>query len=112
MQTATIAGTVFALACCAPALARAEDHQTLENVAPGQEGMNPDLVLARLIENPTSGITRVPVANSASFGIPPNDGVAYALVAAPIIPALFRSHWSIITRTTIPFLVTVPVGST
>lgn len=54
--------------------------------------MNPDLVLARMVENPTSGITRVPVANWASFGIPPNDRVAYGLVPARIIPVLFRNR--------------------
>jgi len=68
----------------------------------------PDVVFARMVENPVSGITRVPLANATQFGIPPNKRVSNALVLAPIIPALFKNGWSIITRTTIPVVVTVP----
>lgn len=71
----------------------------------------PDVVFARMVENPVSGITRVPVANAAQFGIPPNKRVGYAFVLAPIIPALFKNGWSIVTRTTIPVVVTVPFGT-
>ena len=70
----------------------------------------PDIVFARMIENPVSGITRLPVANATVFGIPPNQRVANAVVLAPIFPILFGGGWSIITRTTIPAIVTVPVG--
>ncbi len=70
-----------------------------------------DRVLAAMIENPVSGITRIPVVNAASFGIPPNDRVGYGLIAAPIIPARFRGGWSIVTRTVLPLVLTVPVGT-
>ena len=70
----------------------------------------PDLVLAQMAENPVSGIVRLPVANAVLFGIPPNDGVGYALILAPVLPALFKGGWSFVTRTTIPAVVTVPVG--
>lgn len=68
----------------------------------------PDVVFARMVENPVSGITRVPLANATQFGLPPNKRVGNAVVLAPIIPALFKNGWSIITRTTIPVFVTVP----
>ena len=71
----------------------------------------PDVVFARMVENPVSGITRVPLANATQFGIPPNKRVSNALVLAPIIPALFKNGWSIITRTTIPVVVTVPFAT-
>lgn len=71
----------------------------------------PDLVFARMVENPVSGITRVPVVNATLFGIPPNDRVANAFVLAPIFPVLFRGGWSLVTRTVIPAVVTVPVGT-
>ena len=45
------------------------------------------------------------------FGIPPNNRVANAFVLAPILPVLFRGGWSIVTRTVIPAVVTVPVGT-
>lgn len=79
-------------------------------IAQLEDGEIPDLVFAWMVENPTSGITRVPVANAALFGVPPNDRVGYAFVLAPIIPMLFRGGWSLITRTIIPAAVTVPVG--
>jgi len=69
----------------------------------------PDLVFARMVENPVSGITRVPVVNATLFGVPPNDRVANAFVLAPILPVLFRGGWSLVTRTVIPVVVTVPV---
>ena len=70
----------------------------------------PDLVLAAMAENPVSGIVRLPVANAVLFGIPPNDGVGYGLILAPVLPALFKGGWSLITRTTIPAVLTLPVG--
>ena len=75
-----------------------------------QQPSIPDLVFARMAENPVSGITRVPVANFASFGIPPRDRVGYALVLAPVLPARFKEGWSILTRTTITAVATVPFG--
>ena len=69
-----------------------------------------NLVFARMAENPVSGITRVPVLNLVNFGIPPKDRVAYSLVLAPTIPVRFKGGWKIITRTTIPAVVTVPFG--
>lgn len=71
----------------------------------------PDLVFARMVENPVSGITRLPVANATTFGIPPDKRVANAFVLAPVLPVLFNGGWSIITRTTIPAVVTVPFAS-
>jgi hypothetical protein len=71
----------------------------------------PDLVFARMVENPVSGITRLPVANATTFGITPDKRVAHALVLAPIFPLLFKGGWSLITRTTIPAVVTVPFSS-
>lgn len=71
----------------------------------------PDLVFARMVENPVSGITRVPVANATQFGLPPNKRVSNAVVLAPILPILFKHGWSIITRTTIPLVLTVPFGT-
>ncbi len=70
-----------------------------------------DEVFARMAENPVSGVTRLPVLNSALFGISPSDRVGDALVLAPTIPALFDGGWSLITRTTIPAVVTVPFAS-
>ena len=67
-----------------------------------------DLVLARQIENPVSGITRVPLNNTVLFGLGPNDQVGNVLVVAPIVPALFRNDWSLITRVILPVAVTVP----
>ncbi len=64
-----------------------------------------------MVENPVSGITRLPVANRTQFGIPPNKRVSNALVLAPILPALFRNGWSLITRTVIPAVVTVPFST-
>lgn len=75
-----------------------------------QQAFIPDMVFARMAENPVSGITRVPVANFANFGIPPKDRVGYALVLAPVIPARFKGGWSILTRTTIAAVATVPFG--
>ena len=77
--------------------------------SPEEGGVIPDLVFARMVENPVSGITRVPVVNATLFGVPPNDRVANAFVLAPILPALFRGGWSLVTRTVIPVVVTVPV---
>jgi hypothetical protein len=78
--------------------------------AHGEEGdFIPDVVFGRMVENPVSGITRVPVVNATLFGVPPNDRVANAFVLAPILPALFRGGWSLVTRTVIPVVVTVPV---
>ncbi len=71
----------------------------------------PDVVFARMVENPVSGITRVPVANATQFGLPPNKRVSNAVVLAPILPILFKHGWSIITRTTIPLVLTVPFGT-
>jgi hypothetical protein len=62
-----------------------------------------------MVENPVSGITRLPVANVTLFGVPPNNRVANAFALAPILPVLFRGGWSIVTRTVIPVVVTVPV---
>ena len=75
-----------------------------------QQAFIPDIVFARMAENPVSGITRVPVANFANFGIPPNKRVGDALVLAPIIPVRLKGGWSLLTRTTIPALVTLPFG--
>ena len=77
--------------------------------SPEEGDVIPDLVFARMVENPVSGITRVPVVNATLFGVPPNDRVANAFVLAPILPVLFRGGWSLVTRTVIPVLVTVPV---
>jgi len=77
--------------------------------SPEEGGVIPDLVFARMVENPVSGITRVPVVNATLFGVPPNDRVANAFVLAPILPVLFRGGWSLVTRTVIPVVVTVPV---
>ena len=82
-----------------------------QSANPEEPDFIPDLVLAQMAENPVSGIVRLPVANAVLFGIPPNDGVGYALIAAPVLPALFRGGWSFITRTTIPAVVTIPVGT-
>ena len=71
----------------------------------------PDFVFARMAENPLTSVTRVPVLNSAQFGLPPRDRAAYGLVLAPIIPKVFDGGWSIITRVTIPAVVTVPFAS-
>jgi hypothetical protein len=71
----------------------------------------PNIVMARMVENPVSGITRVPVVSAAPFGIPPNNRDGFAFVLAPILPVLFRGGWSIVTRTVIPVLLTVPVGT-
>lgn len=71
----------------------------------------PDLVLAQMAENPVSGIVRFPVANAVFFGIPPNDGVGYGLILAPVLPALFKGGWSYLTRITIPTVLTLPVGT-
>jgi hypothetical protein len=81
-----------------------------EVIAQLEEGEIPDLVFAWMVENPASGITRVPVANAVLIGLPPNDRVGYAFILAPIIPILFKGGWSLITRTIIPAVVTVPVG--
>jgi hypothetical protein len=79
--------------------------------SPEEGDFIPDLVFARMVENPVSGITRVPVVNATLFGIPPNNRVANAFVLAPILPVLFRGGWSLVTRTVIPAVVTVPVGT-
>jgi hypothetical protein len=71
----------------------------------------PNEVFARMAENPVSGVMRLPVLNSAQFGLPPRDRAAYGLVLAPIIPKVFNGGWSIITRLTIPAVVTVPFAS-
>lgn len=71
----------------------------------------PDIVFARMVENPVSGIIRLPVANATEFVVPPNKRVINAFVVAPIVPVLFKNGWSIITRTTIPAIVTVPFAS-
>jgi hypothetical protein len=63
-----------------------------------------------MAENPVSGITRLPVASVATFGIPPKDRVRYALALAPIFPARFKGGWNLLTRVTIPAVATVPVG--
>jgi hypothetical protein len=70
----------------------------------------PDFVLAAMAENPVSGIVRLPVANAVLFGVPPNSSVGYGLILAPVLPVLFKGGWSLITRTTIPAVVTLPVG--
>jgi hypothetical protein len=79
--------------------------------SPEEGDFIPDLVFARMVENPVSGVTRVPVVNATLFGVPPNDRVANAFVLAPILPVLFRGGWSLVTRTVIPAVVTVPVGT-
>lgn len=71
----------------------------------------PDFVLAAMAENPVSGIVRLPVANAISVGKSPNKGVGYGLVLAPVFPALFKGGWSLLTRTTIPAVITRPVGA-
>jgi len=82
-----------------------------ESASPVEGDFIPDLVLARMVENPVTGITRVPVVNATLFGVPPNNRVGNAFVLAPILPALFRGGWSLVTRTVIPVVVTVPVGT-
>lgn len=79
--------------------------------APVEGGHIPDLLFARMAENPVSGITRLPVTNAAQFGIPPSERVGYGLVLSPILPVLFKGGWSVITRTTIPAVLTVPFAS-
>jgi len=64
-----------------------------------------------MAENPVSGITRLPVANSTQFGIPPSNRVGNGLVLAPTIPFLFDGGWSVLTRASIPVVVTVPFAS-
>jgi hypothetical protein len=71
----------------------------------------PDLVFARMVENPATGITRLPVLNSTQFGVPPDNRVGNVFLLAPILPALFKGGWSLISRTTIPAVVTVPFAS-
>jgi hypothetical protein len=94
----------------------AEQAEDIEPAQPDEVTMDtqqsfiPDLVFARMAENPVSGIARVPVANFVNFGIPPRDRVGYALVLAPVIPARFKGGWSILTRTTITAVATVPFG--
>jgi hypothetical protein len=102
LGVAALLAATMLLVSVAPALAEAPEEPP-EYI--------PDLVFARMVENPVSGIIRLPVANATQFGIPPNKGVANATVLAPIIPALFEHGWSIVTRTTIPAVVTVPFGS-
>ncbi|MEM7436403.1 MAG: hypothetical protein AAF436_14695 [Myxococcota bacterium] len=68
-----------------------------------------DLVLARQIENPVSGILRIPLNNTVLFGLGPDeDRVGNVLAVAPILPALFANNWSLITRVILPIAVTVP----
>ena len=50
------------------------------------------------------------MANLTSFGISQRKRVANAVVLAPILPAVFKNGWSIVTRTVIPVVVTVPFG--
>ena len=89
------------------------DEQLLDDevMAQIEEGEIPDLVLAWMIENPFSGVVRTGLFNSTLFGVPPNDRVGNALLLAPILPALFKGGWSLITRLAIPAVVTVPVGN-
>ena len=107
----------LALTLGVPLRAQGEEESPEEASSPAEHGETtegafiPDLVLARMVENPVTGITRVPVVNATLFGIPPNDRVANAFVLAPILPALFRGGWSLVTRTVIPAVVTVPVGT-
>jgi hypothetical protein len=89
-------------------IAVADTHEPTDE--PAREQI-PDIVFARMVENPVSGITRLPVANATTFGIPPDKRVAHALVLAPVFPLLFKGGWSLITRTTIPAVVTVPFSS-
>jgi len=92
---------------------RAEDAEPAppdEVTTDPQGSFIPDLVFAQMAENPVSGVTRVPVANFVNFGIPPKDRVGYALVLAPIFPARFKGGWSILTRSTITAVATVPFG--
>jgi hypothetical protein len=126
----TRAGKAFRLAALcllggAPLLL-ANNHVHAESLleqAEGGDSVEPDevdayppgpsisnLVFARMGENPVAGITRLPVLNFVNFGIPPKDRVAYSLVLAPIIPKVFKGGWGILTRTTIPAVVTVPFG--
>lgn len=69
----------------------------------------PNIVFARMVENPVSGITRLPLTNATVFGVPPNQRVTNAVVLAPIFPLLFKGGWSILTGATIPAVLTVPV---
>lgn len=107
----------LALTLGVPLTARGEEESPGETSSPAEHGETtegdfiPDLVFARMVENPVSGITRVPVVNATLFGVPPNDRVANAFVLAPILPALFHGGWSLVTRTVIPAVVTVPVGT-
>ena len=100
-----------------PLPARGEEESPEEASSPAEHGEKtegdfiPDLVFARTVENPVSGITRVPVVNATLFGVPPNNRVGNAFALAPILPALFRGGWSLVTRTVIPVVVTVPVGT-
>lgn len=122
LQLLVVAAT-FAAACAFGSDALAEESQAdadglaeqdfvdEEILAELESGEIPDLVLAWMVENPVSGITRVPVANAVLFGVPPNDRVGYAFVLAPILPALFRGGWSLVTRTIIPAIVTLPQGA-
>ena len=69
----------------------------------------PDMILAQLVENPLSGISRIGVGNLISFGSPVGaDTTGYGLVLAPLVPALFRGGWSLLTRAIIPAVLTVP----
>lgn len=71
----------------------------------------PDIVFARMVENPVSGITRLPVVNATEFVVPPNKRVINAVVLAPTFPLLFKNGWSIVTRTVVPAVVSVPFAS-
>ncbi|MEM8607877.1 MAG: hypothetical protein AAGF92_12270 [Myxococcota bacterium] len=79
-----------------------------EDAARAQPSELEDIVLARQIENPVSGILRIPVSNTVLFGLGPDDDVGNVLALAPILPALFRNEWSLITRVILPLAVTVP----
>lgn len=96
----------------APVLGLVLGLGSIGSVSAQAEGDSPtevgsDLRLARKAENPVSDIIRVPIVNATLFGIGPNNQVGNALFIAPIVPILFRSDWSIVTRTSFP-IVTVP----
>ena len=60
--------------------------------------------LAYEIQNPFAFMYRLPVQNQFDFGYGSEDAMRYSLRLRPIIPFHLSEDWSLITRTSIPFV--------
>ena len=75
-----------------------------EQPAPGESATSDTAELAKASQNPVGNIISLPLKNSTSFGIGPDDATSNVLNIQPVYPVSLGSDWNLINRAIVPLI--------